>query len=377
MQTSSLDFVIDQERAHNDEHVGVRFPIASAPVEGAERPMVHAERPVARAQSAETRRQAIAEFENEFSDVPALVGNAEVLAQNQERALALVLLRQAMSEDSFHVSSLRRIYNLLPGGEWTLAERTAIAETLSTTTKLASDTLRLAKLEYEKGDLGRSLEMYFEAAAQIREEDQTVFEIYKDIGNIYVRQGDFDGAEEYYHKAFALNPDSDALHVNLGTLEIQRQEWGAARDRFRFALGLNERNDKAWVGLALAHYHLGDTELAFGNLEKAIDLAPGNRTAVLLLAGWAEKHNRTEEAINALENYLGEVSFDEDMSLALIQLFCREKNYFCAKFEIERTLLWNPTRPDLFELLKKIEDLEGAEAEPVFKKSGLAGEIFG
>lgn len=367
MQTSSLDFGIDQQL--NDEAKSVHHPMPTSPVA--------ASGILVRAQSAESRRQAIQEFENEFSDVPALVGSADVLVQNQERALAMVCLRQAMSEDSFHVSSLRKIYSLLPGGEWTLAERSAVAETLASTTKLATDTLRLAKLEYEKGDLGRSLELYFEAAAQIREEDQTVFEIYKDIGNIYVRQGDFEGAEEYYHKAFALNPDSDALYVNLGTLEIQRQEWGAARDRFRNAIGLNDRNDKAWVGLALAHYHLGDTDLAFGNLEKAIDLSPGNRTAVLLLAGWADKHERTEEAISALENYLAEVSFDEDMSLALIQLFCRQKNYFFARFEIERTLLWNPTRPDLFELLKKIEDLEASAPEPTVKKSSLAGEIFG
>lgn len=370
MQTSSPEFRIDQQL--QDDAAGVRFPLTPAPADA---------RPLVRAQSVESRRRAVQEFEKEsageLSDVPALVGSADVLARHQERALALVLLRQATSEDSFHVSSLRKIYHLLPGGEWTLAERTAIAETLSGTTKLASDTLRLAKLEYEKGDLGRSLELYFEAAARIREEDHTVFEIYKDIGNIYVRQGDFDGAEEYYHKAFALNPDSDALHVNLGTLEIQRQDWGAARDRFRFAIGLNDRNDKAWVGLALAHYHLGDVELAFGNLEKAIDLTPGNRTAVLLLAGWADKHDRVDEAVNALENYLGEVSFDEDMSLALIQLFCRQKNYAFARFEIERTLLWNPTRPDLFELLQKIEELEAQAPAPAVKTGSFAGEIFG
>lgn len=368
MQTSSPDIAIDQLR--HEEVSTPRFPMAPT---GEVTP---SDRPLVRAQSVESRRQAIAEFDEETPDVASLVGGAEVLARHQERALALILLRQAVGEDSLHVSSLRKIYQLLPGGEWTLAERTIIAETLAQTTKLATDTLRLAKLEYEKGDLGRSLELYFEAAARIHQEDNTVFEIYKDIGNIYVRQGDFEGAEEYYHKAFALNPDSDALHVNLGTLEIQRQDWGAARDRFRFALGLNERNDKAWVGLALAHYHLGDIDLAFANLERAIDQAPGNRTAVLLLAGWGEKHDRVDEAVEALQNYLAEASFDEEMSLALIQLFCRQKNFLFAKFEIERTLLWNPTRPDLFELLRQIEQLEAADA-PTPTKTGLAGEIFG
>lgn len=337
---------------------------------------------VVRPESAESRKNAVTEFENEVGSpgtgiVPALVGNAEVLAQHKERDLALVLLRQALAEDSFHVSSLRRIYDLLSAGEWTLAERTSIAETLSATTKMASDTLRLAKLEYEKGNLERSLEYYFEAASRIQEEDRTVFEIYKDIGNIFVRQGDFDGAEEYYHKAFALDPDSDALHVNLGTLEIQRQDWGGARDRFRFALGLNPRSDKAWVGLALAHYQLGDIDLAFANVGKAIDLNRANRTAVLLLANWGEKHGRVDEAVDALQDFLGEVSFDEDISLALIQLFCTQKNYVFAQFEIDRVLLWNPLRTDLYELSEKIQMIAESEKPVIKPVREPGGELFG
>lgn len=315
-----------------------------------------------RPEGKENRSQAIREFEAETSNVPELISNADVLAHHREQELALVLLRQALAEDSFHVSSLRRIYDLLGTNEWALGERSKVAETLRKTTKLASDTMRVAKLEYEKGNLERSLELYFEAASQIQDEDRTVFEIYKDIGNIYVRMGDFEGAEEYYHKAFALDPDSDVLQVNLGTLEVQRQDWGTARDRFRFALTLNSRSDKAWVGLALAHYHLGDIELAFGNLTKAVDLAPTNRTAVLLLAGWGAKHERWHEAETALQNYLGEVSFDEEISLALIEVFCAQRFYSLALLEIERVLLWNPLRSDLYELEEKIKGVCDVES---------------
>lgn len=318
---------------------------------------------VVRAENKEARLQAIQAFEAESattemegpSRVPQLVCNAEVLVKHREQDLALVLLRQALVQDSFHVSTLRRIYGLLKTGEWTVVERTKIAHALCEATQLASDTLRLAKLEYEKGNLEMSLELYFEAAAQIQDEDRSVFEIYKDIGNIFVRTGDFDGAEEYYHKAFALDPDSDILHVNLGTLEIQRQDWGSARDRFRFALNLNASNDKAWVGLALSHYHLGDMELAFANLVKATDFSPSNRTAVLLMANWGLKLGRLNEAADALTNYLGEVSFDEDISLALIEVFCEQRAYDFASIELERVLLWNPLRVDLYELEAKIK----------------------
>jgi hypothetical protein len=65
------------------------------------------------------------------------------------------------------------------------------------------------------------------------------------------------------------------------------------------------------------------------------------------------------------------------MSMALIQLLCQQKNYVFARFEIERTLLWNPLRPDLFELLQKIEALESNTPETEAKSSVLGGEIFG
>lgn len=335
--------------------------------------------PRVRPVSARNRQIAIAEFEQEgLSTVPALVSGADVLVQFRERHLALALLRQALTQDSFHVSTLRRIYALLDKGEWSLAERLAIAETLSSTTHLASDTVRLAKLEYENGSLDRALDLYFDAAAQIHDEDHTIFEIYKDIGNIFVRRGDFEGAEEYYHKAYAVDPDSDALQVNLGTLEIQREDWGSARDRFRDALAINDQNDKAWVGLALAHYHLGDVDLAFANLEKATDLVVENRTAILLLANWAEKHDRVRDAIQPLERYLDFNNFDEDIALLLIRSYCAEKNYLAARFELEKILLWTPQRSEFLALMDQIVALEFAiEEEAARTVTNRSEEIFG
>lgn len=313
-----------------------------------------------RPESQEARRHAIEQFEQEKLEgpsLPVLEKGADVLLQHKERQLALVLLREAMNRDSRSISTLRKLFSLMKVDEWTLVEREKLAETLCDTTKQAADTVIYAKIQYEKGDLDRALDLYFDAAAQITNEDGSVFEIYKDIGNIFVRMNDLDGAEEYYHKAYALHPDSDLLHVNLGTLEIQRQDWGTARDRFRSALSLNAKNDKAWVGLALAHYHLGDVDLAFANLGNAVDICPANRTAVHLMAAWGEKHMRYPEAIEALQSHLGEVSFDEEMSLALIHLFCLRQEYGFALLEIERVLLWNPFREDLYELEERLRNM--------------------
>ena len=67
--------------------------------------------------------------------------------------------------------------------------------------------------------------------------------------------------------------------VNYGTLEIQRENLEKALTYFREAIQNNSENDKAWVGLALVHRHMGDFELSHANIERALDISASNRTA--------------------------------------------------------------------------------------------------
>jgi tetratricopeptide (TPR) repeat protein len=153
-------------------------------------------------------------------------------------------------------------------------------------------------------------------------------------------------------------PQSDVLSVNLGTLEIQRGETNLALERFRSALSVNPKNDKAWVGLALVHNMMGDFVLAQANLENAIDCNPRNQTAVHLLASWSVRDSKYDFGIEALENYLSLVDFDQDMSMLLIHLFCLSGRLDLALFEIERFLLWQPDHKDMIDLEMKIRKNE-------------------
>ncbi|PWU14777.1 MAG: O-linked GlcNAc transferase [Bdellovibrio sp.] len=331
---------------------------------------------IIRADRTEVRQQALKAFDAETttpsqladaakdgnltlaSDVERLIKNSDLLANAGDHGLAAILCRQALRYDSRSVTAIDRLFLLTRSD----AERFKLAKTAYELEPNLARGLRLAKILVEKNQLERALELYLQIAAQITEENELVFEIYKDVGNIYVRQRDFDGAEEYYHKAFALNPDSDVLHVNLGTLEIQRSEWGKARDFFREAVGRNVNNDKGWVGLALAHEKLAEVELAFANLENAIEINPANRTAVHMMALWGQKYRRIEPAIQALQEFLSSESFDEELSLALIELFCERQQYKLAQLELERLLLWNPERPELFELERRFREIEVSTA---------------
>ncbi|WP_374031997.1 tetratricopeptide repeat protein [Bdellovibrio bacteriovorus] len=137
-------------------------------------------------------------------------------------------------------------------------------------------------------------------------------------------------------------------------LEVQRGDYDKSLYCFRKAVEINPENDKAWVGLAMVHSQFGDMELAWANIETAIDINPQNRTAVHLAANWGLRDGKLQKAIEALQGYLASVEEDEDMSLVLINLLCSAGQVDQAMLEIERVLLWNPDHAEVRSLKKKI-----------------------
>lgn len=161
-----------------------------------------------------------------------------------------------------------------------------------------------AEALYARGHDSEALSLYLRVLSFLNSDSPIHFTIFKNIGNIFVRAGDFDSAEENYNKAYALKPDSDVLMVNYGTLEIQRGAFDKALTCFRRAVDLNPQNDKGWVGLALIHREYGDFDLCWANLERALDENPLNETAITLVANWSHKDHREERAIPRLNTYM-------------------------------------------------------------------------
>lgn len=285
--------------------------------------------------------------------VSTYIRNAQVLMKHKEYSLAMNLLRQASNHDSKNPITLELLGNCLENaGRFSEA---LIARKVLTTVEYGFESLaKYATTLYKLNRDQEALDKYYEALAVLTEENNQLFETYKNMGNIFVRQGDFDGAEEYYNKAYTLNPESDVLLVNFGTLEVQRGDFDKSLYCFRKAVEINPQNDKAWVGLAMVHNQLGDSELAWANIESAMDINPQNRTAVHLAANWGLRDSKVQKAIDGLQAYLATVEEDEDMSLVLINLFCTVGQIDKALLEMERVLLWNPTHQEVRALKKKL-----------------------
>lgn len=200
----------------------------------------------------------------------------------------------------------------------------------------------LAQVEYQLDEMDKAFDHLNQAVLIAPDNAGDLFEVFKTLGNILVRKGDFESAEDNYFKAHRLNPGSDTLYVNLGTLEIQKAKWDEALEKFRAALEINLSNDKAWVGLALCHRMKGDWDLAWGNIEAALQYNPLNETALGLALEWSTQEGREFRALELIRNFLVEGGWNEKLSLAFVWLSHRRGESTPAKVELERLLAVNP-----------------------------------
>ena len=308
-----------------------------------------------------TRASVLREFDSETQalglaqeSLPNELKHFDTLVKHGKTQLAMPLVIEVLRKDSWNVAALTRLAQLF-NAKGDLDSEIRTRENLVKVSHSFQNLSALAQAYYLKGNDEKALEKYFESLRWIQYDEPGLFDVYKNIGNILVRQGDYDGAEENYNKAYTINPDSDILLVNLGTLSIQRNEFNQALERFRRALSVGPRNDKAWVGLALAHQQMGDIDLAHANVLNAIEINPRNRTAVHLVCNWMSRQEYWIQVIEVLQNYLALVDFDEEMSLALIHALCVTNQFSLARLEVERVLLFNPRQTDVLKLRNRLD----------------------
>lgn len=335
-----------------------RFPIHEAktitsPSKPLEISRVEAQAPViGRAFSLEQREQAISSFESEEKPLSVLLQNADLLKQAGEHRLASNLYIAILRRDSAHEEAIRSLGECyFKMHEWTKAEK--ILKISADISPLTSTLLFYAETLYQVGRTDEALALYNELLLDLSDEED-LFRVYKAVGNIYVKQRDFDSAEENYNKAFSIHPDSDVLLVNYGTLEIQRGDIQQALDKYREALEINPENEKAWVGIALIHREYGDFELAWGNLHKALDLDPLNKTALQLMADWAVKDHRLHEALQRFERYLSLKDQDAEISFLLAKLYFICGQTVMAEMEATRAQSLDPGLEGMEEFLQAL-----------------------
>ena len=91
------------------------------------------------------------------------------------------------------------------------------------------------------------------------------------LGDLYVKAGDDEGAVDQYRAALELHPGFLEATVKLGTQHLRRQRYADAAQFFNQAVELNDRLLTAFVGLGVAQY----TARRDADAQATFDLATG------------------------------------------------------------------------------------------------------
>lgn len=249
---------------------------------------------------------------------------------------------EGLSINSLSELLLKTIFSSSDSYYYKTNNQVKIARALAQSNPSLQNLVRYGRLLDQNNLCAEAIEFFEKALLMLPEDEKILFEIYKFLGNAYLKMSDVDSAEENYNKAYTLNPRSSLLQVNFGTLAIQRGEWHMVQFHFREALKFNINQDRAWTGLAIYHNYMGDLELALANLKKALDLSPDNRTALLLLTNWWPKATPKNELVLRLTQYLDLNPEDQDISILLIQVATENRDFHIANIEIEKLVCLDP-----------------------------------
>lgn len=164
----------------------------------------------------------------------------------------------------------------------------------------------------KQGDFPSALKVLHEVLDESDGKDPILFEVYKNMGNIYLKCGDIEAAEEKYNLANAIDSDDENLSVNYGVLAIQKEDYEEAKSRFSQVLEKNNSSDLAWVGMALVHRAHSDNDLARACLLRGLDENSYNKLALCNYYQWC-----TEDGVGSdsslITNYLEKYPQDQEI----------------------------------------------------------------
>jgi tetratricopeptide (TPR) repeat protein len=290
-----------------------------------------------------------------------LLKNALLLVDGGEFSLARNVLGDILRRNSNHVEAIRWM-GWCFRQEGQLENARKCYEQLVQRRVTEQDLFELGEIYYSLKRDSDALGAWLDALGQCDAESPRLFDLHKNLGNVFTRQGDYDGAEENYNKALIIRPNSDILYVNLGSLNFQRAHYKQALEYFKKGIELNSYNDRAWCGVALVAREMKDEEWASSVLMRCLDLNPYNLVALQVLINWAQVDCQWDAAIARVLQYLEKFHDDSEVIYALAGLYYQKGALLEAEMELTRLSVLQPERQDVNELKQLITQKKAALA---------------
>lgn len=105
--------------------------------------------------------------------------------------------------------------------------------------------------------------------------------VHNNLGNIYLRKGDYGRALEEYKRAVELKPDLAEGYFNLGEVYSRKEEYDRAVAQYKTAIELNPDLIGAYYGLGMAYRGKGELDKAIKEWEKTLAVMQDQRGIIL------------------------------------------------------------------------------------------------
>jgi Flp pilus assembly protein TadD len=190
------------------------------------------------------------------------------------------------------------------------------------------------------------------------------------LGNVQLERGDAGAAAERYRKALVLRPDHVASLVNLSMAEARLGRLGEAEAALREAIRVQPREPAAHFNLGLLLAERGRPREAQAALRQALELDPRNAGAAYNLAVLVAASSPREAA--ALAGRAADV-FPQDPRYALTQALYLERAGDAAGAErvLRALVVRHPGHRDAWALLGALLESRGrgSEAAEVYRRA--------
>jgi tetratricopeptide (TPR) repeat protein len=185
----------------------------------------------------------------------------------------------------------------------------------------------LASALVKSGNEREALDVLHQIVDESTEASWLLFTVYKTIGNLYLRAKDFEAAEEYFNRAFAINSEDLNLLLSYGYLFLHLGQLDQAKLRFADITCRDKDFAEAYIGLALVHSSVGEFDLACANLAHVLDRQENNKMALFLHYNWSDKAENPDVTLDYIDNYLKTNPQDEQALTLKISWYIKKQNF--------------------------------------------------
>jgi len=154
------------------------------------------------------------------------------------------------------------------------------------------------------------------------------------------------------------------FHTNLGGDAIRRGELEEAVRHLGIATALAPNWAPGWVNLGVAHYRQGDAERAFAAYQRALEVEPGNPSALGNMAYIYRDQGRDHEAEVALRAAAQQTTNPFTL-IAMADAEMARGRWGDASRYLRKARWWYSTEPEVYLAMARLAERRGRPAEAV------------